>query len=580
MCKKQRLVTATHTVAKRINATMPGVSYSKWDHIDDSDDDEPVSAANARPGKDPAMDAFFNLPKDASIAEIQQTISKMPAATREELLRHEKGGLLKRMMELDPNKTYEQGEIFGTAPRASGAPAPAPAKAKAPAPARATHPASSTLASAASPASSPTPSAKPPSTRASTDYRKFDNIPDLADIDDDDGAAVASSSKPSAAATAAAAATKPREATASAAVVPAPAPAPAPLPELAPGHEPFTFVRLPADCNAPIELQTGFTLGGQEDALPTLLAPLFRQQPGAKLDAEMVTAHVAARYQEMKGVRRGNQIEPLPDAANGDSANGDADPAAAAAGAEAAGVPSVNNASLAELDQQTKGGVCEAWPLAPATEANGNTAVKLYIDEVGALRKRPRNPRAEALALATGQPGLSIHGDAYVGRVRVTSKWGDEANVDFGVPEMAHDAPWVAAARAAREAKREASPSEAAAAKSSAAPPGEYAFGADAEGRYTWSQTAEDVEVRVRRGVPTGAAAKRRVKVGYAGGASLHVAVDGATVLHLAKLYDRVKPDESSWLLDGEELVVTMEKMVPNAWVALTLEGDAPPAAK
>ena len=48
---------------------------------------------------------------------------------------------------------------------------------------------------------------------------------------------------------------------------------------------------------------------------------------------------------------------------------------------------------------------------------NGFSDVKLYIDEIGALRGRERNPRAEALAAAAGLSGLSIHGDAFVGRL-------------------------------------------------------------------------------------------------------------------------------------------------------------------
>jgi hypothetical protein len=81
--------------------------------------------------------------------------------------------------------------------------------------------------------------------------------------------------------------------------------------------------------------------------------------------------------------------------------------------------------TISELEQHSSKGVCEAWPLAAPTKENSWLAVKLYIDEVGALRKRPRNARAEALVTATGQLGLAIHGDAFVGRLHLGAKFGE-----------------------------------------------------------------------------------------------------------------------------------------------------------
>ena len=82
------------------------LSYSKWDGLDDSDDEAESGAKPAAPGRDPAMDEVRNLGRDASVAQIQEKIKGMSAATRETLLRHEKGGLLKRVLELDPNRVY------------------------------------------------------------------------------------------------------------------------------------------------------------------------------------------------------------------------------------------------------------------------------------------------------------------------------------------------------------------------------------------------------------------------------------------------------------------------------------------
>merc|ERR1719188_409746 len=92
--------------------------------------------------------------------------------------------------------------------------------------------------------------------------------------------------------------------------------------------------------------------------------------------------------------------------------------------------------SAATIQELAAGGACEAYPLAQPSDQNGWRSVKLYIDEIGALRGRPRNQRAEDLAAAAGLAGLSIHGDAYVGRCERGQELG-ERNVDFAAAELA-----------------------------------------------------------------------------------------------------------------------------------------------
>ena len=79
------------------------------------------------------------------------------------------------------------------------------------------------------------------------------------------------------------------------------------------------------------------------------------------------------------------------------------------------------------------------------------------------------------------------------------------------------------------------------------------------------------MEVRVTKGIPAGKDGKKRIQVSYGKGASLTVKVDGAAVLELTKLFERVAPDECSWSLDNGALVISMEKVHPRAWNALTL---------
>ena len=299
------------------------VSYSKWDNFEDSDEEEAEVQKKPvvpKPDADAAMADFFSLSRDASIKDIQKKIASLPAETREELLRHEKGGLLKRMMDLDPDKSYEAGEIFGTTPKpAAGSPqgkapaskapaakapaAKAPAAkapaAKAPAPkAPALNPAPKTVlkptpkpelkpasakaddgddgarivditdevnaANDVAPAPAPAPKASAssgPATKASVDYRKFDKM-DLADIDDDDESPPPP--KPSCGLDAAAMDAAAADYTAAFKSATPENPAGEKLPPSLPvvpavtaDTRSFTFVRLPVSMDAPIDPQIG-----------------------------------------------------------------------------------------------------------------------------------------------------------------------------------------------------------------------------------------------------------------------------------------------------------------------------------
>jgi len=326
------------------------------------------------------------------------------------------------------------------------------------------------------------------------------------------------------------------------------------------GRRAFTFVRLPVENSVAMGEQMGFDLG-DGDVLPTLLAPLFKSD--LKLDPEVVARETAARYAEMVAMQEQQ-------AGKGAAAGGvSAEVASGAMKAQAAGGEELPSSS--ELEKQAKLGVCEAWPLASASDANGWIAVKLYIDEVGALRKRPRNARAEALCAAAGQPDVTIHGDAYVGRVIHTGKWHlDENNGDFNLHELAHDSPWIIATRRAKEGRSDFEKEE----KAKKVHQKEVVLASGADGDvYSWNQTTEEVEVRLKKGVPTGPASylKKRIKVSYGRGTSLVVSLDGTSLLTIGKLFDRVTPDDCSWLLDGSEIVITMEKMDPRPWVDLAL---------
>ena len=306
---------------------------------------------------------------------------------------------------------------------------------------------------------------------------------------------------------------------------------------------PFTFVWIPAEPTKPVVELKGTAATG--DVLPSLLAPAFADN--ASLDQDTVARETAAR---LKGMVMGG----------GDG-------------------KAIEAPSAQVLQSMSKGGVVEAYPLAPADEANGHRAVRMYIDEVGALRGRARNARAEDLANAAGLFGVSIHGDAYIGRSGFVGLPGrSESNVDFLAADLAHDSKWVVEARRAHGKM---------ATEQGHGDTEHLASGGDGEGgTYAWTQTDEEVEVRVVKGIPEGKAAKKRIAVSYGkGGDALKVLVDSKSVLVVEKLFARVTPDECSWSVEaaksggdgGSVLVISMEKASARPWAELTLPGSALP---
>jgi hypothetical protein len=318
------------------------------------------------------------------------------------------------------------------------------------------------------------------------------------------------------------------------------------------GLTPFTYVKIPSEGTSPVvELKATRPASGG-DVLPTVLAPAFASD-GA-MDQETVARETASR---MKGMVVG--------------------------GSETVNGKPIEAPSADALQGLARSGVVEAWPLAPADDANGRKAVRFYIDEVGALRNRPRNARAEALAAAVGLGSVSIHGDAYVGRCGFVGLEGrGEANMDFPLADMAHDATWVGEARRANTARAGAA---------NLGDDEHLASGGDGEGGlYKWTQTDEELEVRVLRGIPEGKLAKKRIAVSYGkGGDGLRVCVDKAEVFRVEKLFSRVTPDECSWSVEGGGgvkgaadgfggvLVISMEKGEARPWADLILPGTAMP---
>eukprot|EP00966_Prymnesium_polylepis_P068004 1580680-Prymnesium_polylepis.1 len=148
-------------------------------------------------------------------------------------------------------------------------------------------------------------------------------------------------------------------------------------PKPVPTGPPFSFVYVPADIHTPVKEMAAPSAAG--DTLPSLLAPRF--DDNGALDEDTVARETASRVKNMM--------------LSGTELNGQ----------------KITTPTAEAIAQQASGGKCESYPLMQPSADNGGRGVRMYIDEIGALRASPRNARAEELANAAGLAGLAIHGD-------------------------------------------------------------------------------------------------------------------------------------------------------------------------
>ena len=197
-------------------------------------------------------------------------------------------------------------------------------------------------------------------------------------------------------------------------------------------------------------------------------------------------------------------------------------------------------------------GHVEAYPL--ARDQSSGRHVSLYIDGIGALRERPRNARAEKLCAACGWHGLSIKGDAYVGRAQSGPQ--GLRNVDFYESELDPSSDWCVASLRSHHAQ------------SQAMRPVDVKSGSGEN--YKWSQTDDEVEIIVTC-PETDKPLKARVKVSYGRGDALTVTCDGVQLIHWSPLFAPIDPTGCSWTIDGSTIVVTLEKREEREWHTLWL---------
>ena len=213
-------------------------------------------------------------------------------------------------------------------------------------------------------------------------------------------------------------------------------------------------------------------------------------------------------------------------------------------------------------------GTVEIFALVRASKETlpvANSATFLYLDEMGALKGKPVNRRAGELAAACGLDVESpFLGDIFVGRCCIEPMIHPvdvalaelEAGSAFLAQAPSENAMYAAAMKGLESAKRE-----------KAGDPGDGTGGVDAAAGYSWTQTAEDLEITIA--LPSGVT-KKELKVQIEMSSIRVTLASGEAGWHL-RLFKPIRPDETTWVLSKESLVISAEKREALSWGRLEL---------
>ena len=290
------------------------------------------------------------------------------------------------------------------------------------------------------------------------------------------------------------------------------------------------YVKIPCDASRPFEqLEAILAHDAHGDILPDVLAPTFAG--GGSIDSN------AAREQAVRQL--------------------------GAKGLEL---------SQSALENATKQGSAETFALVRPSATNGHRGVYLYLDEVGMLKSLPPNDRADGLAKQCGFDGVRFYGDMYIGAVQ--SEPSPMCNVDFYVTDLDSSSEWLKRAGAEnfeynqnmkqlQDAMREKGGMSGGFGNADGGMPG------GSGEKYAWTQTDDEVEIVVN--APAGTKARdvvvtfkpRSLTVGLKGAPSESGAPD---LVSIDNTFRATRPDESTWTMDGDKVVVTLAKMDEQVW--------------
>lgn len=222
------------------------------------------------------------------------------------------------------------------------------------------------------------------------------------------------------------------------------------------------------------------------------------------------------------------------------------------------------NISASAMNRVAAAGSVETFPLVHPADTNDYTGVYIYLDEVGLLKKLPPNKRATAIALECGyNPPPNFYGDVFIGRCGTKPSM---RNVDFVAgKDTAGGSEWMKKAVGENLAWQQAMNGITGKKGSQPGNPGEDGAAVVTD-NYSWTQNDEEVEITFNLNF---AINKNKVKAAFRP-KSVTLAYDGKELDKLA-LYGRIDVDGCTWTLDGNSVVVTVEKIEPGvSWPRIT----------
>ena len=223
---------------------------------------------------------------------------------------------------------------------------------------------------------------------------------------------------------------------------------------------------------------------------------------------------------------------------------------------------SEKNVTASSMNQVSRAGSVETFPLVHPADTNNWTGAYIYLDEVGMLKKLPLNTRAQALAGQCGfAPPPAFYGDVFVGRC-CTKPVVSNSDISVEAGDMDGSAEWIL--RAVSENLAWQQSMNQVSGRNDLQPANKGTEGnVEVATGYTWKQ--EDSEVELTVTLPDGIASnKKYVKIKFLS-QSIRVVYDKEAVLDL-KVYARLDVDGCAWTLDNGELVITIEKAEGGAW--------------
>jgi hypothetical protein len=292
--------------------------------------------------------------------------------------------------------------------------------------------------------------------------------------------------------------------------------------------ETISFVVIPADASKPMEEhQYTCAITLNEDTLLKHIAPLFRSTTEEEEETTVVDLTLLQQQQ---------QQQPL------NTMMGSQD------------LPTLSHETLQQVAKDTH---IETFSLVHPTVSNQFTSVQFYLDEVGMLKRLPLNKRASDLALRAGyNPPPLFYGSIVVGRLKY--EHGRKQNISFTLHSM-NNANWLLAATSQNLEYQQQLNQATGTKREQPAIQGTDGQ-AQVEQDYEWTQTEEELEVRVKlEQVPVN---KKDIQIKFAP-QSLQVIQPKMVLL---SLFERIDVDSCTWTLDKDTIVIRMEKQEAAFW--------------